>query len=104
MQKVKINQETFDLAVEKGFPLYKSIFHRLFNIVEIPHQLKVHKWLINEYDIHVMKQQFQSYRYNKISYRAFVVTVPDGKVIKSKKTGSFQEAFEDGLQLALNLI
>jgi len=104
MKQTKINKETFDLAVEKGFPLYKSIFHRLFKIVSIPSQTKVHDWLRDGYDIHVMKQQFLSTRYNKTSYRAFVIVVPEGKIIKSKKADSFEEAFEDGLQLAFNLI
>ena len=90
MRQIKVKQETYQQALEKGFPKYASIFHRLLKISSPPTQFMMQKWLRDIFNIHILKQPFFSSKYNTTSYRAFAIRVSDGKVVRSEELNSYE--------------
>lgn len=126
MEEQLIAFETAKLAKEKGFDWesykvfmkedneYKSIrcplpenWNSLKNSKEAisrPTQSLLQKWLREVHNIQMFMKPYWDSSLNKGEFACDVIRIKDGKVIKSLRLNSYEEALEKGLQEALKLI
>ena len=126
MKEQLVNFETAKLAKEKGFQLKRNYFGYIDQFYEpktknirhfglhgrtpikdliyIPTQSLLQKWLREKHNIQMILKPFYDSLKKENSFVCDVIRISDGRVIKSPRMLSYEEALEIGLQEALTLI
>ena len=69
-----------------------------------PTQSLLQKWLREEHNIHILTRPFHDSLLGKTTCIADVIRIGDGRVLKSPRMDTYEEALEIALQNALMLI
>lgn len=128
MKEKLISLKIAKLAKEKGFTVkdnYSEDFKYYHNVennylkyplpfeylrvgygddIPAPTQSLLQKWLREEFNIQMVIKPYWDSLLNKCMFSCDVIRIKDGKVIKSLKKDSYEEALDQGLVNGMSLI